>query len=333
MRNLLKLFLLAMLGVALLFWDAQRLLQAPLPLTAEARFDIPRGQAFATVVDRLQSQQWLGPARTALYLRLHARFYGLDSQIKSGEYALLPGLNAIGAVALFVSGRTVLYEVRFIEGWTFAQALDAIRRHPQIAQTLTDHRLEAVMAALGEPDLHPEGQFFPDTYRFERDTTDVTLLRRALDMQRRVLADEWERRSPGLPYADAREALIMASIIEKETGLESERQQIAGVFVRRLRLGMRLQTDPTVIYGIGPTFDGNIRLRDLRTNTPYNTYMRGGLTPTPICLPGRASIHAALHPDDGSALFFVSRGDGSHVFSDTLDAHNAAVRRYQLGQP
>lgn len=334
MRILLKIVALGLLAGIVLVWDAQRLLQTPLSLSAEARFEIPQGVSFAVVVDRMAQQGLLSTPRAALYLRLHARYSdGLDSRIKSGEYALSPGLTPVGAVALFVSGRTLLYELRITEGWTYAQALDAIRRHPQIAQTLGPVEPAATMAALGQGGVHPEGRLFPDTYRFERNTADVSILRRAFDMQQQVLAEEWAARSPDLPYASPEEALIMASIVEKETGLASEREQIAGVFVRRLRLGMRLQTDPTVIYGLGSAYDGNIRLKDLRTDTPYNTYTRGGLPPTPICLPGRASIRAALHPQAGDTLYFVSRGDGSHVFSATLDEHNAAVRRFQLGQP
>lgn len=333
MRVLFAFFVCALLAAITMIWDAQRLLQTPLSLDAETRFEVPQGIAFVGLADRLAQQGLLAAPRAAFYLRLHARLHRLDARVKSGEYVLLPGLTPISAVELFVSGRTLLYELRIIEGWTYAQALDAIRRHQQIAQTLADVEPASVMSALGQAGLHPEGRLFPDTYRFERDTQDVVILRRAYDMQQRVLAEEWAQRASGLPYANAEEALIMASIIEKETGLERERKQIAGVFVRRLRLGMRLQTDPTVIYGMGSAFDGDIRLKDLRADTPYNTYTRNGLPPTPICLPGRASINAALHPQAGDSLFFVSRGDGSHVFSATLDEHNAAVRRYQLGRP
>jgi len=334
MRALLKLLLLGLVIAGALLWDATRMLAAPLPLSSEARFEVPLGTSFTGVTERLAQQGLLPATRAAFYVRVYARIKNLDAQIKSGEYRLTQGISLTGLVDLLVSGRTVLYEVRLIEGWTFAQALDAIRQHPQITQTLApDATGDAAMAAMGLSDMHPEGRLFPDTYRFERGTQDLTILRRAIEMQQQVLQQEWASRSEGLPYATPEQALVMASIVEKETGLESERRQIAGVFVRRMRLGMRLQTDPTVIYGLGPSFDGNIRLRDLRADTPYNTYTRDGLPPTPICLPGRASIQAALHPEDGETLFFVSRGDGSHVFSATLDEHNAAVRRYQLGKP
>ncbi len=334
MRTLLKLLLLSLVIAGALLWDATRMLAAPMPMGGEVRFEVPPGTSFTGVTERLAQQRLLPATRAAFYVRVYARVKNLDAQIKSGEYRLPAGTSLTGLVGLLVSGRTVLYEVRLIEGWTFAQALDVIRQHPHVAQTLApDADGAAAMAALGLSNLHPEGRLFPDTYRFERGTPDLTILRRAIEMQQRVLEQEWANRAQGLPYATPEQALVMASIVEKETGLESERRQIAGVFVRRLRLGMRLQTDPTVIYGLGQTFDGNIRLRDLRADTPYNTYTRDGLPPTPICLPGRASIHAALHPEDGDTLFFVSRGDGSHVFSATLDEHNAAVRRYQLGKP
>jgi UPF0755 protein len=199
-----------------------------------------------------------------------------------------------------------------------------------LRQTLPLDDDAAVIAALGLQADHPEGRLFPDTYRFARGMTDIAFLRRAAGTLQRVLDEEWATRAEGLPYATADEALIMASIIEKETGAAHERPEIAGVFVRRLRLGMRLQTDPTVIYGLGASFDGNLRRIDLTTDTPYNTYTRAGLPPSPICLAGRASIRAALHPAPGTALYFVSRGDGTHVFSDTLQQHNEAVRQYQL---
>ena len=186
------------------------------------------------------------------------------------------------------------------------------------------------MARHGHPDEHPEGRFLPETYQFPRGSTDLEFLRRAYLGMEQALAEAWERRAKDLPLDSPYEALILASIVEKETGLASERARIAGVFVRRLKRGMRLQTDPTVIYGLGEGFDGNLRRKDLRTDTAYNTYTRQGLPPTPICLPGLDAIEAVLHPDEGNSLYFVARGDGSHEFSDTLKAHNRAVRKYQL---
>ena len=333
LRLLFKLVVLAVLLAAAVVWDVQRQLAAPIHAAPEARFEVVAGQSFDRVVERLHAEGHLPVARTVLYLKLKARLRGLGARIQAGEYALTPQMTVREVIVLFVSGRTILYEVRLLEGWTYRQALDEIHRHPQIQRTLETSDPAAIAAALGLSSPHPEGRLFPDTYRFARNTRDVELLRKAASQQTRVLEEEWAQRAPNLPYASADEALIMASIVEKETGLASERGQISGVFVRRLQLGMRLQTDPTVIYGVGERFDGNLRLKDLRTDTPYNTYTRSGLPPTPICLPGRESIRAALHPEDGKALFFVSRGDGSHVFSETLEQHNTAVRRYQLKQP
>jgi UPF0755 protein len=187
------------------------------------------------------------------------------------------------------------------------------------------------MAALGHPDLDAEGRFFPDTYLFPRGTTDIAYLKRAYAAAEKNLEEQWAARASDLPYRSPYEALIMASIVERETAVPDERPMIAGVFIRRLAKGMRLQTDPTVIYGLGESFDGNLRKRDLLADAPYNTYTRAGLPPTPICLPGRAALAAALHPAAGDALYFVARGDGSHQFSATLQEHEAAVRRYQLG--
>ena len=223
-------------------------------------------------------------------------------------------------------------QVTLVEGWTYAQALAALHSHPRLSAILAGLDTEQQLAAMAIEVSHPEGWFFPDTYRFTAGMSDADILRRAHQRMRQVLAEEWEARSPDLPYEDAYQALIMASIVERETGQPSEREQIAGVFVRRLRSNMRLQTDPTIIYGLGSDFDGNIRRRHLRQATPYNTYVIRGLPPTPIALPGREAIRAALHPDDSQALYFVAKGDGSHQFSNTLEEHNKAVRHYQITQ-
>jgi UPF0755 protein len=227
----------------------------------------------------------------------------------------------------------VQYPLTLVEGWTFRQVMEALQADERLEHLIEDPSAEAVMARLGRRGVHPEGRFFPDTYHFTRGSSDLDILKRAHAAMERVLAEEWEARADGLPIESPDEALILASIIEKETGLASERAEIAGVFVRRLRLGMRLQTDPTVIYGLGDDFDGNLRRADLRNDHPYNTYVHAGLPPTPIALPGREAIRAALNPADGETLYFVARGDGSHAFSVTLEEHNRAVRKYQLGKP
>ncbi|HSW11508.1 MAG TPA: endolytic transglycosylase MltG [Solimonas sp.] len=333
MRFLLKLFLLAIIAGAAVWWDASRLLGRPLPLQQSTPVEILPGSSLSAVLADLQQRGVLQPARLGLYTRLYARATGVSGSLKAGEYELPPGSNVLAMLNLFVEGKTRLHELRIVEGWTFAQALAAVRADPMLRQTQPEASAEELMATLGAAGRHPEGRLFPDTYKFPKGTTDLAFLRRAAEAMDRTLQQEWEARDPDLPYATPEEALVMASVVEKETGAVAERPQIAGVFVRRLRLGMRLQTDPTVIYGIGADFDGNITREHLLADTPYNTYTRDGLPPSPICLPGRAAIHAALHPAAGNALYFVSRGDGSHQFSDTLAEHDAAVRRFQLGQP
>ena len=250
--------------------------------------------------------------------------------IKAGEYELLPGLMPEALFALFVSGKTVSYSITLIEGWSFRQMMAEIEAHPVLQQTLSGLSPEAIMQKLGHEDEHPEGRFFPDTYSFQRNTTDLELLRRAYDRMSRILQDAWAERDENIQLKSPYEALILASIVEKETGAASERAEISGVFSRRLRKGMKLQTDPTVIYGMGDRYKGNIRRKDLKEDTPYNTYVHTGLPPTPICMPGADAIAAAVKPKAGKSLYFVAKGDGSHQFSDTLRQHNNAVRKYQL---
>lgn len=330
MRILALLLLALVTSVLVVLADARRLLSAPLPLSEATRIEIAPGTAMGATLEHLRERQVLIAPRLTIYLRAYARLHGLSHAVKAGEYELKPGLSALDVLLLLVSGKTVLHELRLLEGWSFEQALLAVRAHPAIAQTLRDLDARAVMTALGEPDLHPEGRLFPDTYHFPKGTTDLAFLRRAKAAMDHALAEAWAARAPELPLANAEEALILASIIEKETGIAAERRQVAGVFINRLRKGMRLQTDPTVIYGLGQDYQGRLRRADLRRDTPYNTYTRHGLPPTPICLPGAAALQAAVNPLATSALFFVAVGDGSgaHVFSDTLDAHNAAVKRY-----
>jgi UPF0755 protein len=331
MRMLRHAALLLLLFAAVFGYDVYARLQSPLPLQQAFTVEVERGSGLGRILRHWQARGILDGHRQRIYLLAYARLKGQTDAIKAGEYELVPGMRAVDLTALLVSGRVVMHQLQLIEGWTFQQALAAVNAHPAIRRTLPEATAAAVMEALGHPQMHPEGRFFPDTYHFSRGTTEVEFLRRAFEIMQNLLELEWSGRDAGLPYRDSGEALIMASIIERETGLPEERGEIAGVFVRRLQKGMRLQTDPTVIYGLGPAFTGRLRTRDLRTDTPYNTYTRHGLPPTPICLPGRASIHAALHPKPGVSLYFVSRNDGSHKFSATLEEHNAAVRKYQLG--
>ena len=229
-----------------------------------------------------------------------------------------------------VVGDVISHRFTLVEGWTFRQVLAAIGENETLRHTLEGLPEKEIMRRLEYPGERAEGRFLADTYQFPRDSTDLALLARAYDAMQTFLQAQWRNREPGLPLKDPYEALILASIVEKETAVAAERPQIAGVFVRRLQKGMKLQTDPTVIYGIGEKFDGNIRRRDLTRDTPYNTYTRNGLPPTPICMPGRAAIEAVLHPAPGKTLYFVAKGDGTHYFSATLEEHTRAVRKYQL---
>ncbi|MCS3902638.1 UPF0755 protein [Methylohalomonas lacus] len=324
--------LLAMLAAVWLWQDMQRQLHAPMPVAETTTLEIKSGTSLRGLSQELVARGWLAQP---YYLLLHARYTGDGGRIKAGEYAVTPGTTPQELLDQIVAGRVVQHTLTVVEGWNYRDLLRALRRHERIENTLAPELIDdpaGLMQALQLDDDHPEGRFYPDTYHFPSGTTDADFLRRAYRRMAETLAQEWQKRGADLPYDNAYEALIMASIIEKETAVPAERDEIAGVFVRRLQKGMRLQTDPTVIYAMGQQYDGNIRRKDLQIDSPYNTYVSDGLPPTPIALPGRESIHAALHPAAGSALYFVSRGDGSHYFSDTLREHNRAVAKYQLGR-
>ncbi len=290
-------------------------------------FEIPDGASLKAVAVELEKRGLL--ARSGAWTR-YARRRGDATRIQAGEYEIRPGTTPAALLAQFVAGDVQLHALTIPEGWTVRQALALIQAHPQIVSELAGLPEAVWMERIGLGKLHPEGQFFPDTYRFPRGTTDRELLRLAHARLERELADAWRRRAPNLPIATPYEALILASIIEKETGAPDERPLIAGVFTNRLRMGMRLQTDPSVIYGLGENFDGNLRRRDLLADTPYNSYTRAGLPPTPIALPGRAALEAAVRPAKTDAIYFVAtgRGDGRHFFAETLIAHNTNVSRH-----
>jgi len=283
----------------------------------------------ATVRGVLAELDSLGALADRRSVELRLRVRGWPS-IRTGRYEIPAQATPEQILEQLESGRVVLETLTVIEGWTFADMRRAVEQHPQIKLTLKGKSVAEVMSAIGHDGEHPEGRFFPDTYRFAAGNTDRELYSLAYRKLAETLEAAWANRAGSLPLANAYEALTLASIVEKETGLPSERPRIAGVFITRLRKNMRLQTDPTVIYGIGPSYDGNIRERDLRTDTPYNTYTRGGLPPTPIALPSREAIEAATQPLETGDIFFVATGmgDGSHVFSATLEEHNAAVQRY-----
>lgn len=305
---------------------AWRALHTPLPVAAEGEWlFVPSGTPMHRVTAELGDRGLVGEPRL---LAVYARATGDATRIRAGEYLLTPGTTPLTLLAKLVAGEVYLHRFTIVEGSRFAEALAALRAHPAIAASELDGA--EIMRALGAPGVHPEGQFFPDTYHFPRGTSDVELLRIAHDALAARLDAAWRSRSPDLDLTTDYEALILASIIEKETSLPAERKLIAGVFHERLRRRMRLQTDPTVIYGLGESFDGDLRRRDLERDTPYNTYTRAGLPPTPIALPGLASIEAAVAPERSGAIYFVAtgRGDGSHYFSSTLEEHERAVRDY-----
>lgn len=325
---LILLFGMASLAAGVLWW--QQALRQPLSLPESGiLYQLEPGSGLGRVLIELQQQ---GVIAQPLALKIYARLNGRGERIQAGEYRLQPGVTPLQLLAMFERGDVIRYSLTLVEGWTVRQTLAALRAAPALKQTLGDISPDQLPAVMNLPDQRsPEGLFFPDTYQYRRGTTDRQLLMQAYQRMADVLNTEWQQRAVGLPYNDSYEALIMASIIERETGVPNERDTIAGVFVRRLIKGMRLQTDPTVIYGLGAQFDGNLRSRHLRdASNRYNTYRHAGLPPTPIALPGRAAIHAALHPADGDALYFVARGDGTHIFSATLAEHQSAVRRYQL---
>ena len=323
--------MLAVLGIAVwLGWRQYERYWVNEPIAAlhePVTLEVAPGASLAAVARDLENRGLM--ERTGAWVRL-AKRTGDATRIQAGEYRIIPGTSPATLLAQLVAGDVVLHSVTLLEGWSFRQGLAAIQAHPQVKAELRGLRDAELMARLGVSDGRPEGQFFPDTYRFPRGTSDRELLRQAYARMQRELQAVWSRRAKNLPLDSPYDALILASLVEKETGAADERPLIAGVFVNRLRMGMRLQTDPTVIYGLGEKFDGNLRRRDLLNDTPYNTYLRAGLPPTPIALPGSAALAAAVQPSTTDALYFVAtgRGDGRHFFATSLVAHNANVSRH-----
>lgn len=326
-KFLLRSFLFVVLLGALLAGGFYAWLNRPLNLPGEGvEFRVPPGTGLRGVV-RAVAQA--GVDLPADLMVLAARLQKKEGAIRAGTYGIAAGITPQQLLDTLVQGKVLQVEVRLVEGWTFKQWRAQLAGNPgleHLTQALSDSEL---MERLGFAGRQPEGMFFPDTYLVDKYSSDLDLLASAAKAMQRNLEKEWAGREAGLPYGNPYEALIMASIVEKETGKEADRELVASVFVNRLRIGMRLQTDPTVIYGLGDNFDGNLRRIDLQTDTPYNTYTRAGLPPTPISMPGLASLQAALHPARTNALYFVARGDGSSHFSSTLDEHNQAVNRYQ----
>ena len=339
-RILVKLLLALMLTAALLAGAAGGLLwwaRQPLPLAADSlEISVPPGASLRTVAQQahaagVRSPEWLLHVffRASLLWQQWQQPAAPRASVKPGDYSLSRGITPGQMLDKLVKGQRIVLSVTLVEGWTLRQVRAALGKAPKLKQSTRDLSAEALMAALGRPGVPAEGRFFPDTYTYSRGMSDLDVLRLSLKLMDEHLQAAWEQRTPDLPLQSPDEALILASIVEKETGRAADRALVAGVFINRLKKGMKLQTDPTVIYGLGEAFDGNLRKRDLLADTPYNTYTREGLPPTPIAMPGRASLMAAVQPARTPALYFVARGDGSSHFSETLGEHNRAVNQYQ----
>lgn len=321
--------LLLLVAAGLLAADVARFFSKPLTGDSATIVVVEPGMSLTAVTQRLRDEGIIDKARYQQYFALYARFTDAARRIKSGEYRVPAATSAAELLALLTSGNTVQYRITIIEGWTFAEMRQAVAAQDALEHTLQDETAAEIMALLGHPEQQAEGRFMPDTYFFPRGATDLSIYRRAYQAMQEFLDQAWAERADDIAVDSPYQALILASIIQKETAVPAERKRISGVFTRRLKRGMLLQTDASVIYGID-NFNGDITSKDLRTDTPYNTYINPGLPPTPIALPSRASIVAALHPADGNALYFVAKGDGTHAFSATLAEHNRAVRKYQL---
>ncbi len=321
---LLALLVLAGAGF-FIYWAREPLMPADAP---ELEFNIAPGSSVRSAMRQVRDA---GVPASPLLMEILARGSGTPS-LKAGSYRIDGGTSPLGLLDALARGNTIKESLTLIEGWNFAQMRAEMARQKFLRQDSAALDLPALMQKVAPGFDFPEGLFYPDTYFFDRGSSDLLVMQQAHQRMLKMLDEAWAKRAPGLPYAKPYDALIMASIVEKETGTAGDRTRVASVFVNRMRRGMLLQTDPTVIYGIGPSFDGNLRKVDLQTDTPYNTYMRAGLPPTPIAMPGRAALDAALHPAAGDALYFVARGDGSSEFSGNLDDHNRAVNKYQRGR-
>ena len=334
MRFFSKLFLGTLLLAALAIGAAAWWLRSPMRLDLPAGsqvldLEIEPGTRAAQVAEAVVAS---GADVNLMLLQAWFRFSGQARQIKAGSYEITPGTTPRSLLSMVVRGDQTLKSITLVEGWTFGQVRAALQKAELLAPESSGLQPELIMEKLGRPGVHPEGRFFPDTYSYAKGSSDLAVLKRAAKAMDKRLEAAWALRSVDTPLKSREEALILASIVEKETGKPSDRAQIAGVFTNRLRINMRLQTDPTVIYGLGSGFDGNLRKRDLVADTPYNTYTRSGLPPTPIAMPGKAALLAAVQPEPTKALYFVARGDGTSHFSANLDDHNRAVNKYIRGQ-
>lgn len=326
-KAVLAIAILTLFASAALVFAVRHYLEAPMNLAATGKtLLVESGSSLSRVTRDLQKE---GVLLCPQSLRLYARV-SKQTMVRSGEYFLHEGMTALQLLSALNNGDVVRHQVTLLEGHNYRQALQSLAAEEKLQKKLQGVSGQELTQKLGMDYSDPEGLFFPDTYQYTIDMSDIDVLRESHKKLQQVLEEEWQLRASNLPYKNSYEALIMASIVEKETGAPEERPAIAGVFVRRLQKGMRLQTDPTVIYGLGESYQGNLTRQHLLSDTPYNTYTRAGLPPTPIALAGREAIHAALHPQEGSSLYFVGKGDGHHYFSSTLVEHNEAVRKYQL---
>lgn len=318
-------FVAALVAVGIGYLHFSRFTATPLGVH-DAKVEIHSGESLRSVIASLRDAGV--DAGNDIEWQLLAARMGVRSKMQVGEYAIKPDLTPEQLLHDISTGKVIQYNFTIVEGWNMRDLRTALKAAPNMRHPLSDTSDAALMEQLGRSRTHPEGRFLPETYAYTRDSSDIDLLARAAKAMDAAVATAWAQRDPTLPLKSPHEVLILASIIEKETSVPDERARIAGVFVRRLQAGMKLQTDPSVIYGLGSSYNGNIRKRDLYTDTPYNTYTRTGLPPTPIAMPGRAALQAATHPAPGDALYFVASGNGGHVFSATLGEHNAAVARY-----
>ncbi|MDR2195159.1 MAG: endolytic transglycosylase MltG [Gallionellaceae bacterium] len=327
MRLIKKLLLWGSLLLLLVAGAGAYLASKPLDMPSlPLEFSVKQGESLKLTVRQLEAEGKLQDGWKLIWL---ARVMGKSTRIQAGNYELDSSPSPLELLEMLTSGRTSQRAVVLIDGWTFKQLRQALNENPDVAHDSLALSESEILQRIGASERRAEGLFFPDTYYIPKGVSDLTILKRAYDAMRQRLNENWQTRTSNLPLKSPYEALILASIVEKETGSAQDRAMIAAVFINRLRLGMLLQTDPTVIYGLGDRFDGNLRKRDLLTDTPYNTYTRAGLPPTPIAMPGLAALQATLNPAQSKALYFVARGDGSSEFSNTLEQHNRAVRRYQ----
>jgi len=339
-KKLFKFFAVLIVITSLVFgwyWNEYNVfLQTPISLTQsdstdernkQQTFTVNKGNSAKQIATSLQQQKIIKHPR---YFRLYTRLSKQEAKIKAGEYTLKSGMTIVDVVSLFVSGKVNQYSMTIVEGWTYKEAIQNISDNSNLVKTLDQQTLDDMAKILGSEHSNLEGLLYPDTYNFPKGSTDLQFLKRSYDTMQTILMQEWQQREKNLPLKTPYEALILASIVEKESGVSSERNKVAGVFIRRLNKKMRLQSDPTIIYGMGERYKGNIRRRDINEKTPYNTYQIDALPPTPIAIAGREAIHAVLHPDTGKSLYFVADGSGGHAFSNNLKEHNRAVQKYIL---